>query len=178
MLDRQFAKTYEEDIAGGKLADSVNQLQTLEKIAKQLENPNGKNYSGPMLGMVPESVRAYTNPDSVAVQNDLANIIQRSLRPILGAQFTEKEGENLIKRAYNPQLDEATNAKRIKRLVDVSRKIAQQKMSAAQYFEQHGTLKGFKGSANFSISDVENEIDAVDQTKPVDNIRSKYQGLE
>ena len=159
MLDKQFAKTYEEDIAGGKLADAVNQLQTLEKISKNLENPNGKNYSGPMLGMVPESVRAYTNPDSVAVQNDLANIIQRSLRPILGAQFTEKEGENLIKRAYNPQLDEATNAKRIKRLVDVSRKMAQQKMAAAQYFEQHGSLKGFKGSANFSITDVENEID-------------------
>ena len=181
MLDKQFAKTYEEDIAGGKLADAVTQLQTLERISKQLENPNGKNYSGPMLGMVPESVRAYTNPDSVAMQNDLANIIQRSLRPILGAQFTEKEGENLIRRAYNPQLSEAENAKRVKRLVDVTRKMAKQKMEAARYFEQHGTLKGFQGSANFSLADVEQEIDApsaaATTTAPGDNIKSKY-GLE
>lgn len=166
VLDRQFAKTYEDDIAGGRLADATNQLKTLEEIAGKLEAPGEANYSGPYLGLVPESVRGITNPASVDVQNDIANIVQRSLRPILGAQFTEKEGENLIRRAYNPQLDEATNAKRLRRLVEVSRKIAQQKLAAAQYFEQHGTLKGFAGSANFSIADIERAIDETGTPAP------------
>lgn len=179
VLDRQFAKTYEEDIAGGRLADAMTQLQTLESIAKKLESPGGENYSGPYLGLVPESVRAFSNPNSVSVQNDIANIVQRSLRPILGAQFTQQEGENLIRRAYNPQLDEATNATRLRRLVDVTRKMAQQKLAAAQYFEQNGTLKGFGGTANFSLADIESAIDAPmpNATKPAD-IKSKYQGLE
>lgn len=165
-LDKAWAKTYEEDIASGKLSDALSQLSVLKSIAGRLNGPDAPNVSGAVLGMVPESVRAYTNPESVDIQNQIANIVQRSLRPILGAQFTEKEGENLIKRAYNPQLDEATNAKRLTRLADIAEKMAQQKLAAAQYFEQNGTLKGFKGSANFSLSDVENAIDAMDTSTP------------
>ncbi len=165
-LDRNFAKVYSEDIAGGALSDAVTQLETLEQLANKLEKPEGKNFTGPWLGLVPESVRAYTNPDSVDAQNQVANIVQRSLRPILGAQFTEKEGENLIKRAYNPQLDEKTNAARLRKLANVARKMAQQKLEAAKYWEENGTLTGFQGSASFSIADVENAIDAINTSTP------------
>lgn len=175
-VDKSWAKTYEEDIVSGKLSDALSQLQTLRSVANGLTGPDASNVSGPLLGMVPEGIRAYTNPKSVDIQNQIANIVQRSLRPILGAQFTEKEGENLIKRAYNPQLDEATNAKRLKRLADVAEAMAKQKLAAAQYFEQNGTLKGFRGSANFSLADVENAIDQSDGGAS-NAYKSKY-GLE
>lgn len=168
-LDRNFAKVYSEDIASGKLNDAISQLQTLDSIANSLTAKDAPNVTGPMLGMVPESVRAFTNPKSVDIQNEIANVVQRSLRPILGAQFTEREGENLIKRAYNPQLSEAENAKRLKRLVAVSKKMAEQKLATAKFFEENrGTLAGYPASANFSVADIEAAMDAI-ETPPAMN---------
>lgn len=162
-LDRNFAKVYSEDIASGKLNDAISQLQTLDNIANQLTAKDAPNVTGPMLGMVPESVRAFTNPKSVDIQNEIANVVQRSLRPILGSQFTEREGENLIKRAYNPQLPEAENAKRLKRLVAVSKKIAEQKLATAKFFEENrGTLANYPASQNFSVADIEAAMDAIE----------------
>lgn len=157
-LDRNFAKTYESDIASGAMADSLTNMQVLRGIADQLEKGTSGNVTGPVLGLAPESFRAFTNPQSVDMQNQVANIVQRSLRPILGAQFTEKEGENLIKRAYNPQLEEAENAKRIRRLAVMTEKIAKAKMEAAAYFETNGTLKGYKGTTQFNMSDLDNAL--------------------
>ena len=67
------------------------------------------------------------------------------MREVLGAQFTEKEGERLIKRAYNPTLSEEENVKRVKRLVEQIRLAAAAKESAAKYVEKKGTLKGWTG---------------------------------
>jgi hypothetical protein len=72
-------------------------------------------------------------------------IVQRNLRPILGAQFTEREGAMLMERAFDPKLSEETNIKRIERLGTQVRKMAQAKQEAIDYYEEHGTLAGFKG---------------------------------
>lgn len=164
-VDKNFAKTYEEDVASGALYDALSNVKVLESIASNLEKPapGHKAVSGPVIGMMPDKLLAFTNPDAVDIRNNVASVIQRSLRPVLGAQFTEKEGENLIARAYNPQLSEAENAKRLRRLANVTRQMAQQKIAAAQYFEKNGTLKGFKGSAQFSTGDILSAIDAPDE---------------
>ena len=71
--------------------------------------------------------------------------MQRNLRLILGAQFTEKEGQRLIARAYNPSLSEQENAKRVRNLIKQMQSAAEAKASAARYFEENGTLAGWKG---------------------------------
>lgn len=162
-VDKAFAKTYEEDMVSGALFDSLNSLKTLRGIAGELGSKNAPSVSGPYWGMVPDAVMPMVNQKSVDMQNNVAQVIQRSLRPVLGAQFTEKEGENLIKRAYNPSLDEATNAKRLNRLADVVEGMAKAKLAAAKYFEQNGTLKGYSGSTQFSLADIENAVDAIDK---------------
>ena len=71
--------------------------------------------------------------------------MQRNLRTILGGQFTAQEGERLIARAFNPKLPPEENAKRVRRLFLQMSSAAEQKQAMADYFDQFGTLRGYKG---------------------------------
>ena len=55
-------------------------------------------------------------------------------------------------------MEEAENAKRIRRLAVMTEKIAKAKMEAAAYFETNGTLKGYKGTTQFNMSDLDNAL--------------------
>jgi len=149
-LDEAFAKDY-ANFAQGGAADSAKQLAQLQDVTKALKTP-GANITGPLQGNLPIAVRNVTNPQSVAMQERVEEVVQRSLRAILGAQFTENEGQRLIARAYNPRLSESENAIRVGRLYTQLNQAFQQKKDAARYFERHGTLDGWRGKLP-SISD-------------------------
>ena len=78
-------------------------------------------------------------------RQDIEEVVQRNLRLILGAQFTEKEGTRLIERAFNPNLSTAENKNRIDRLLTQIQIAAETKEDAAAYFNENGTLQGWKG---------------------------------
>ena len=69
-------------------------------------------------------------------------------------------------------MDEAENAKRVRRLIEQIRAAANAKNSAAEYFQQYGTLKGWSGRLP-SWSDFNPEGDA----DPASARKQKY-GLE
>ena len=71
--------------------------------------------------------------------------MQRNLKEVLGAQFAEKEGEQLIKRAYNPKLEESVNKQRVGRLIKQIEMAYEAKRSAAEYFEANKTMAGWTG---------------------------------
>ena len=144
-VDKNFAKEYSDFVAGGGYADVDKNLAQLRDVHKLLKDPNVDNLTGRVIGSTPRSIRELIMPQSVNVQEAVEEVVQRNLRLILGAQFTQKEGERLISRAYNPKMDEAENAKRVGRLLGAIERAAAQKIRAARYFEQNGTLVGFKG---------------------------------
>ncbi len=125
-------------------ADAVKQLDQVSEVLTRLKS--GEDLTGPLLGMVPQNMRVLFNEGSVDAQQLIEEVVQRNLRLILGAQFTEKEGAELIKRAYNPQLDEAVNAKRLSRLFTQMSTAAQQKQSQMDYLEENRTLRGYRGA--------------------------------
>lgn len=131
------------DFATGGYADVVKQLDQLREASKALKS--GAQISGPIMGNAPDAVLAVTNPQAVATKEAIQEVAQRNLRLVLGAQFTEKEGERLIARVFNPRLSEAENAKRVDRLIKQIGNAAQAKLDAAQYFQQYGSLTGWKG---------------------------------
>lgn len=141
-VDTAFAKDYAEFVAGGGIADIQKQIGQLREVRNKLDK---QNLTGPIIGNTPDSVLQFTNPEAVASRDAVEEVVQRNLRLILGAQFTEKEGTRLIARAYNPKLSEEENKKRLDRLMKQIEQAAEQKISAAKYFEQNGTLKGWKG---------------------------------
>ena len=103
--------------------------------------------------LAPDFVRAFADPDSLDAQQKIEEVVQRSLRVTLGAQFTEKEGERLIARAYNPQLSPQINARRLRKLYQKLGETAQARNAMADYFDKNGTLQGYRGP-EISIADL------------------------
>lgn len=140
--DKKFAGDF-IDFATGGYADVQKQLDQLREASAALKS--GASISGPFIGSLPDAVLAMTNPKAMAAREMIQEVAQRNLRLVLGAQFTEKEGERLIARVFNPRLSEAENAKRADRLIQQIATAAQAKLDAAQYFQKNGTLTGWQG---------------------------------
>lgn len=141
--DQAFAKEYVDFKAAGGFADIEKNLRQLSGASQSLATDS--SLTGPLRGMLPDTVRTFTNPNAVATKELVQEVAQRNLRLILGAQFTEKEGERLIARVYNDRLSPEENKRRVDALMTQIREAAQAKQSASEYFEQNGTLTGWQG---------------------------------
>jgi hypothetical protein len=142
-VDQEFATKYVKFKATGGFADIGKQLSALDQVVSKLES--GEKVSGPIIGLMPDAALYFTNPEAVNTREAIEEVVQRNLKVVLGGQFTEREGEKLVKRAYNPSLGEKENARRVRRLVEQISIAAKATESAGNYFEEHGTLTGWKG---------------------------------
>lgn len=141
-IDETFAKTYVDWNTGGA-SNSASRVAQLNAVTKVLES--GKPITGPVLGLVPDTVLSFVNPKSVAARQDAELVIQEGLRAVLGAQFTQKEGEGFLARAFNPKLGEKENIRRLRKFsvqLDTARK---QTQAMVEYVNKNKTLAGFEG---------------------------------
>jgi len=141
-LDESFATDAIEWSSGGG-QDMVSQLAQLEPVITALEN--GEPITGLSVALQPDLMLALTNPNALSSRDNVESVVQRNLRTILGAQFTEKEGERLIARAYNPKLNPEENARRLRRLFMQMSESAKEKQSMVDFATNNGTLRGYKG---------------------------------
>jgi len=142
-VDEAFAKEYVNWVAQGGFADVQKNLDQIDSAIQRLES--GKVTTGPVQGLTPDVVKSVTNPELLDVTQNVEEVVQRNLRAILGAQFTEKEGERLISRAFDPRLGPEENIRRLNRLKTQMRDAALAKQEAAEYFRTFKTLDGFEG---------------------------------
>lgn len=167
-VDRAYAPDYVEFVQTGA-SDAAKALEELGMARDQLRGyyideqgqkrpiKGGKKDSltGPLVGTlsnlpwIGKTVQDVAFPASSDVQETVEYTVQRSLRPILGSQFTKEEGERLIARVYNPRLEEEVNADRLDRLIKQLERAYQEKIKAAQFYEQNGTLRGFTGKTSW-----------------------------
>lgn len=161
--DQAYGKEYAEYQAGGGSADVEKQLAQLESVVKQLGKKDN-DYTGGFRGLLPDRVRSITNPAAIDAKNMVEEVAQRNLRSVLGAQFTQVEGERLIARAYNDQMSPEVNKRRVEALIKQIGTAAKTKDDAARYFEEHGTLAGWKGRF-VTLSDFDNAITNADNPK-------------
>jgi hypothetical protein len=136
-LDREFAK----EMVSFNLPDINKGLAQLTEAADALGK--SKTLTGPWVSMLPNFIGDRVNPKATEVREAVEEVVQRNLRLVLGAQFTEKEGERLISRAYNPKLDESENKKRVERLITSIRDAAQEKLNMRAHFSKYRTLRGY-----------------------------------
>jgi hypothetical protein len=142
-IDKKFADIYADYVINGQSADVGKQLNQLQDVKNELKNTNMA--TGPAIGSIPSGIKDAVLPRAAAMQQRVEEVVQRNLRLVLGAQFTENEGKALIARAYNPKQPEAENVKRLDSLITQIAEAAQAKKAAVDYWESNGTLKGFKG---------------------------------
>ncbi len=159
-IDRAFAKDHVEFISGGS-ADTEKNIRQLQSVYDLLSSGKYDYLTGSFVGKVPDFINSMfpAGQRAVAAREDVEEVVQRNLRQVLGAAFTEKEGQRLIARAFNPSLPEKENARRLGRLLTQMKGAYNSKKDAADYFVKNGTLKGFKGKYHFSISDFENALE-------------------
>jgi len=174
-VDEAFAKDYVAFTQGGA-QDATKQLSQLQDVIKTL-GTKGTNVTGPVVGRTPDVILSATNPKAIATRERVEEVVQRSLRTILGAQFTEKEGERLIARAYNPTQLESENKIRVQRLFTQLEQALKSKMDAAAYFEKNGTLQGWKGKmpsmADFDVEEKKQGLTPAEETE-LKRLRERY----
>ena len=152
--DKAFAtKAVEWETLGfAETESNLDKLQTnIEKLKTQ------DNLTGWFIGLMPDKVKAFVNPEALALKNDIESIIFQSLKATLGAQFTEREGRMLVAANFNEMLPEAVNLKRMERLYDTSMKAAKAKEDKIAYFRENGTIKGWEGQV-FTFEDIASSL--------------------
>ena len=137
-LDKSFAESLNEF----NEADIRKGLTQLKEASNSLDSSD--DLTGPIVGLVPKYFKDIINPKASEVQEAVEEVVQRNLRLVLGAQFTEKEGERLISRAYNPRLAESENKKRVDRLFQSIASAMNEKIAQRDYFQRNGTLVGYQ----------------------------------
>jgi len=138
-------------------------LESLKGVRNTLADAeqSGESISGVGQGILSKypTAQAYFNPEGAVVQDRIASVAQLSLKAILGGQFSEREGELLIQRAYNPLLSEAENIERLTQLINRIEKAENYKKAAVDYWEENKTMSGFK-APKYGQEDFRSDIES------------------
>jgi len=150
-LNEVFAKTYFENLT--KLPSQVQQINTLKSVLDSLES--GEVQTGVSKGLLPDWALSIVDPKSLDARNQIASVVQQTLRETLGAQFTEREGENLLRRAWDLRQPTETNIRNTRRLLETAMAFTQERMAQMQYFQTHQDISGYKSE---KLSELYNEL--------------------
>ena len=142
-LDKAYATDHLAWTRGGG-ADMAANVAQINTVLQKLES--GEQLTGPTKGMLSNlGLLGLVDPKARNAQEMVQEVVQRNLKTILGAQFAQKEGEQLISRAYNPLLPPADNARRLNKLYQQMEVARQQRQAMADYFNEKYTLRGYQG---------------------------------
>lgn len=143
-FDEAFVKSVTEGGAGNAAQDAANIAQVEGVIA---ELGKGDVLTGPIVSLLPDALRARIPglDRGIAVQQSLEQVVAQSLRSILGGQFAMREGENLLKRAFDPRQSEQENIRRATVLLTTLKSAQAAKQQQLDYFRANNTLAGFDG---------------------------------
>ena len=148
--DEKFATIYTKYIDEGRGAKNIANLEKLEdaQIILEAAAKNGVAISGVTAGMLSgfPKLSAYFNEQGLMVEERIASVIQQSLKEILGGQFSEKEGEALIRRGYNPNLSPEENLERLLDLYAQSEQLIETEKESVYHWENNNnSMRGYKG---------------------------------
>ena len=131
-------------------AKALTNLGKLEKVINLLGERKDLTGLAPAIGVKLGEVFGLPGvfaPSASDTKNRIESVAQESIRQLMGAQFSEKEGENVLRRAFDVSQPEAVNMQRIRELYNNLQTVLNAKRDEAQYYEKHGTLRGYKGQS-------------------------------
>jgi hypothetical protein len=143
-VSREYAKEYNNYVTEGGARTIETNMNLLEEAKQDLAKI--KSDSARPAGFLGEKGQAIFDPQLVAIREKIEKAVQGTLKPILGAQFAMVEGQQIMKRAFNPALSTAENMKRVEQEIKSLRSMAEAKNAAARHYETNNfSLKGFRG---------------------------------
>jgi hypothetical protein len=162
-VDTKFSKEYTEFVSAGGSTTIAKNLQMLDDAIKIIETEPDGSTSGKLVGLSDKAgTISYSHPKAAEAKDLIGGVAQSNLRAVLGGQFAAREGEQLLARAYNTAQPKKDNLNRLKALRKQIQDAADAKINASQYYEENGTLKGFKGK--YSVTP---DVGAPDNNDPL-----------
>jgi hypothetical protein len=163
-VDTKFSKEYTDFVSAGGSTTIAKNLEMLDNAIKIIEDEPDGATSGKIVGLSDKTgTISYTHPKAAEAKDLIGGVAQSNLRAVLGGQFAAREGEQLLARAYNTAQPKDDNLRRLKSLRKQIEDAAAAKISASQYYEENGTLKGFKGK--YSVNPETETPKPTDQNK-------------
>lgn len=150
-LDEDYAKDYNDwtTVGRGQASKSLAKLKDALNILTKEAQSSFPTISGRNVGALPDLLRPTA---SRVVEQDVQETAQAGLRAALGASFTEKEGERILKTSYDKTLPETENIKKVNAIIkELEERIANQE-SKREFFEKYRTLDGWKAPYNYPES--------------------------
>lgn len=140
-VDSEFAKDYNDWTSAGR--NTVDKNLDRLRAAKQALQQD-PSLTGSLRGLAPDFVRNTTNEKAIVTRDDVRAAAQGALRATLGPQFTEREGNQIMDRAYNERLSPEANIAKIDAAIKELERNKENNDRKAAYFQQRGTLTGFE----------------------------------
>ena len=107
-----------EWMGGRRISSGQNRAEANRVIGRlQTAIKEGDPITGDFVSYLPESARNLFGAEGVELQQDVERIVQQSLKETLGAQFAQKEAEQLFARTWNPKASPEVNLRRTQRLL-------------------------------------------------------------
>jgi hypothetical protein len=128
---------------GGNSRAKAN-IDKLSSVAQDLRDKNLDTRT--LVDLLPAAsdwARKLVNPSGSDAVDRIRGVAYQSLREILGAQFTEKEGKNLVDTYFNPAMDEDTNAERLEDFVSTLSESYNAKNSMFDYLSKNESMVGY-----------------------------------
>jgi len=144
-VDKKFAP----EVLDWKTSGGANATKAITQVNKAIDLLQTKGPTGLIAGIadqtLPEWASKYANPDAAIARDAIRETVQQTLRATLGSQFTEKEGADLMNRAFDINLLPAENIRRARLLLEQVSTIAQQKQMMVDHFDKFGTISNYTG---------------------------------
>lgn len=160
-MDKKFAPLAVEWMSGEKTqaASRINQLSAVVNVLEK-----NQRITGPVVGLVPDTVLAFANPASREARANAERVIQQGLRATLGPQFTKVEGEAFLARSYDPKAPQADNVRRLRSIVTQMQESAKDREAMVKYMQGpgKGSLQGYTGR----IPSIQDFYDAIEEKAP------------
>ena len=167
--DKEYAKTRLPEFREEE-AKAIGNLQKLNEVVTALGNRDDLTGITPAvalkLGEIIGLPGAFAGT-AADVQNRILSVAQESIKAIMGAAFAEKEGENVLRRAYDVSQPEAVNMKRVRELIGALEVVQNAKRKEAEYFEKHGTLRGYVGPSRQELEGIVRGRTGAEAAKPM-----------
>lgn len=147
-VNKEFAKDY-NDWTGGGAKIAANEIAKLRNVVNDLES--GKVSTGGATGILPDRL---TSGRVLKTRAAIESTVMKSLRALLGPQFTEKEGQRVIKATWNEADSTENNLTRVQSLLRDLEGQFQAKQEKVDYFTKKGTLEGYGVNEMSSEADI------------------------
>lgn len=149
-LDRDYVKKYNDWTTEGRPMFEKNRT-LLQKSLDKLRNVkgDGSNISGRGVGFANKYFDGLMREeDSLTTQSDVEQAAIGGLKATMGGgQITDDERKAYLSKVYDPKLSVKSNISKIESELQALEERAAAEDAKARYFEENGTLSGFRGAS-------------------------------